>query len=99
MAARHKSDILFAVAILFGLALIFRLREILLLIYVSALFAVVTTPFVTTRAEAFWTAPRWQGHRPGAAAGHGSPVAALFAMVRIAADFPRYSPACQRPSG
>ena len=46
MAAGHKSDIIFTVAILVGLALIFRLREILLLIYVSALFAVVTTPFV-----------------------------------------------------
>jgi predicted PurR-regulated permease PerM len=46
MAARHKSDILFALGIAVALALAFRLREILLLIYVSALFAVVTTPFV-----------------------------------------------------
>ena len=46
MAARHKSDILFAFAIAVTLALAFELRQVLLLIYVSALFAVVTTPFV-----------------------------------------------------
>lgn len=46
MAARHKSDIIFALSIIVALALAFRLREILLLVYVSALFAVVTTPFV-----------------------------------------------------
>ncbi len=46
MAAKHKSDILFAFAIAVALALAYFLREILLLIYVSMLFAVVTTPFV-----------------------------------------------------
>lgn len=46
MAARHKSDILFAFAIAVALALAYFLREILLLVYVSILFAVVTTPFV-----------------------------------------------------
>jgi predicted PurR-regulated permease PerM len=46
MATRHKSDILFAFAIAVLLVLAFELREVLLLIYVSALFAVVTSPFV-----------------------------------------------------
>jgi predicted PurR-regulated permease PerM len=46
MAAPHKSDILFAFAIAVILALAFKLKDVLLLIYVSALFAVVTTPFV-----------------------------------------------------
>jgi len=46
MAARYKSDILFAFGVAVALVLGFELREILLLIYVSALFAVVTAPFV-----------------------------------------------------
>jgi predicted PurR-regulated permease PerM len=46
MAARHKSDILFAFAIAVALAFAYKLKDVLLLIYVSALFAVVTTPFV-----------------------------------------------------
>ena len=46
MAARHKSDIIFGFAIAVLLILAFELREVLLLIYVSALFAVVTSPFV-----------------------------------------------------
>jgi hypothetical protein len=45
MAARYKSDILFAFGVAVALVLGFELREILLLIYVSALFAVVTAPF------------------------------------------------------
>jgi predicted PurR-regulated permease PerM len=46
MPARHKSDILFAFAIAVVLALTYKLKDVLLVIYVSALFAVVTTPFV-----------------------------------------------------
>jgi predicted PurR-regulated permease PerM len=46
MAARHKSDILFAFAIAVALAVTYKLKDVLLLIYVSALFGVVTTPFV-----------------------------------------------------
>jgi predicted PurR-regulated permease PerM len=46
MPERHKSDILFAFAIAVALALAYELKDVLLVIYVSALFAVVTTPFV-----------------------------------------------------
>ena len=79
MAARHKSDILFAVAILVGLALIFRLREILLLIYVSALFAVVTTPFVQRVQKHFGKRHVGKGIALVLLLAMGATVAALFA--------------------
>ena len=79
MAARHKSDILFTVAILVGLALIFRLREILLLIYVSALFAVVTTPFVQRVQKHFGKRHVGKGIALVLLLAMGATVAALFA--------------------
>src|ERR1039458_3956841 len=44
--AQIRGHILFAVAVLLALALAWRLREVLVLIYVSALFAVVLMPAV-----------------------------------------------------
>ena len=79
MAARHKSDIIFAVAILAGLALIFRLREILLLIYVSALFAVVTMPFVQRVQRHFGKRHVGRGIALVLLLAIGAAIAALFA--------------------
>ena len=43
-----RGHILFAIAVLLGLALAWRLRDVLLLVYVSALFAVVLMPVVSS---------------------------------------------------
>jgi predicted PurR-regulated permease PerM len=46
MRDHHRSDILFAIAVLFGIFLAYLARKVLLIIYISALFAVVVTPAV-----------------------------------------------------
>lgn len=46
MADNHRSDILFATAVVLLLAVAWQIRDVLLLIYVSALFAVVIGPTV-----------------------------------------------------
>src|ERR1700742_4368673 len=74
MAARHKSDILFAFAVAVILAVTYRLKDVLLVIYVSALFAVVTTPFVE-RVQKFHIADRH--------ASKGIAIMLLLAMVAI----------------
>lgn len=45
-AHSHRGDIVFAFAVAIGLYLAFRVRDVLILLYVSALFAVVLTPVV-----------------------------------------------------
>ncbi len=42
----HRGDILFTIAVLLGLLVAYRVRDVLLLIYVSALFAVVLSPAI-----------------------------------------------------
>jgi predicted PurR-regulated permease PerM len=54
-----RGDIIFAIAVLLALALAWRLRDVLTLIYVSALFAVVLTPAVNAIMSL-----RLRGHWP-----------------------------------
>src|SRR5512141_949417 len=46
MSDNHRSDILFAFGVMLALAIAWYIRDVLLLIYVSALFAVVLGPGV-----------------------------------------------------
>ncbi len=62
-----RSHIVFAVALLLGLALAWRLRSVLGLVYVSALFAVVLTPAVTQIMRI--TIRGWRPSRPVAILG------------------------------
>ena len=47
----HRSDILFFFAVLLALWTAFKVRDVLMLIYVSALFAVVLSPAIGHDAE------------------------------------------------
>ncbi len=47
MATGHRSEILFTIAILLALAVAYITRHVLLIVYVSALMAVVIMPFIT----------------------------------------------------
>jgi predicted PurR-regulated permease PerM len=72
-APSHRSDIVFAFAVAIGLALAYYLRDVLALLYVSALFAVVLLPVM--RGFMRIRLGRWQ-------LGRGS---AVFLMVAIIA--------------
>lgn len=47
MAEHHRSDILFTIAVLIGLYVAYQVIDVLLLVYVSALFAVVLAPAIS----------------------------------------------------
>jgi predicted PurR-regulated permease PerM len=77
--AAIRGYILFAFAVVVGLALLWRLREVLMLLYVSALFAVVLTPVVNNIMNV-----RLPGGRHLA---RGSAIALLLAFAFFAIAF------------
>ena len=72
----HRGDIVFAFALAIGLYLAFRVRDVLILLYVSALFAVVLTPVV--RSISRLRIGKWSP-------GHGLSMLILFLGVALAA--------------
>jgi predicted PurR-regulated permease PerM len=90
MTARHKSDILFAFGIALALTLAFKLRQLLLLIYVSALFAVVTTPFVQRVQKQFGKSHLGKGVSLMLLLCHRSHNRSPDRLVRAAANFQRH---------
>ena len=71
----HRGDIVFAFAVGIGLYLAFRVRDVLILLYVSALFAVVLTPVV--RGISRLKIGKWSP-------GHGVSMLILFLGVVLA---------------
>jgi predicted PurR-regulated permease PerM len=84
MVNKHRSEILFVFAILLGLAIAFVARKVLLLIYVSALLAVVVMPLIE-RVQRLRLG-RWHPGRGTAVAiivGTGLAISTLFIFFAI----------------
>ena len=75
MGKNHRSDILFFFAVLFTLWAAYTARDVLLLIYVSALFAVVVSPAISVVRKV-----RINGWRPG----RGFAIVVLMAVMVLA---------------
>lgn len=75
MGKNHRSDILFFFAVLFTLWAAYTARDVLLLIYVSALFAVVVSPAINVVRKV-----RINGWRPG----RGLAIVVLMAVMVLA---------------